>query len=248
MNDKCIVYYTDGNLDPFIMSVVQKQLLRSANGCPIVSVSLQPIAFGENIVLPLTRSYLTMFEEILAGLEASKSEIVFFAEHDILYTQSHFQFTPPKQDVYYYNTNVWKVRMSDGYAIHYDVQQTSGLCAYREFLLQHYRERVRRIEAEWDRLPRHPLGRYRYNMGFEPGTHGRPERIDDFKADSWQSEYPNIDIRHDKNLTVTRWSRDEFKDKRHAKNWVVAEEIPGWGQVKGRFSELLKDVEMGIVP
>jgi len=226
------VYYTDNFLDLRILDVCQKQLVACADGFPIVSVSLMPIDFGRNIVLNEQRSYLTMFRQILAGLETSTADIIFFAEHDILYSQSHFQFIPPKQDVYYYNENVWKLRLSDGYAIHYDVQQTSGLCAYRELLLRHYQERVRRILAEWDTAPRHPLGRYRYNMGFEPGTHGRPERIDDFKADSWRSDVPIIDIRHDKNLTISRWSPDEFKDKRHAKGWTVSEEILGWGNAK----------------
>jgi hypothetical protein len=30
-------------------------------------------------------------------------------------------------------------------------------------------------------------------MGFEPGSHGRKERIDDVPSDVWRSEFPNID-------------------------------------------------------
>ena len=105
------------------------------------------MTFGDNIVLPLERGYLTMFKQILAGLEELKTDVVFLCEHDVLYHPSHFLFTPPKKDVYYYNTNVWKVRYDDGHALHYDCKQTSGLCAYRELLVQHYRERVRKTET-----------------------------------------------------------------------------------------------------
>ncbi|MBU2051242.1 MAG: glycosyltransferase, partial [Gammaproteobacteria bacterium] len=50
---KGIVYYTDNRLDPEIMAACQRQISKS--GLPIVSVSLKPIDFGENIVLDLER-------------------------------------------------------------------------------------------------------------------------------------------------------------------------------------------------
>ena len=46
---KSIIYYTDNNIDDEILLRVQSQLVKS--GLPIVSVSLRPINFGENIVL-----------------------------------------------------------------------------------------------------------------------------------------------------------------------------------------------------
>ena len=126
----------------------------------------------------------------------------------------------PKNDKYYYNINVWKVDYKTGHALHYDCQQTSGLCANRELLIQHYRERVRRVEAEG----------FTRRMGFEPGTHGRKERVDDYRAESWKSEYPNVDIRHDKNLTPSRWKKEQFRNQRYTKGWKESDEVPGWGK------------------
>jgi glycosyltransferase involved in cell wall biosynthesis len=231
-----IVYYTDCRLDPTIMRACQEQLKRSTNGNRIVSVSLQPLEFGENIHLALERGYLTMFKQILAGLEALDTDIVFLCEHDILYHPSHFDFVPPRQDVYYYNENVWKVRTSDGHALHYDCKQTSGLCAYRSLLLQHYRERVRRVEAEG----------FSRKMGFEPGTHGRAERVDDYKAEAWKSEYPNIDIRHEYNLTPSRWRKDQFRDQRNCRDWKEADasEIPGWEIPKSGVGKFLEEMSI----
>jgi glycosyltransferase involved in cell wall biosynthesis len=216
---KGVLYYTDNMLDEKIMLACQNQLHKAVNGCKIVSVSLQPINFGENIVLPLERGYLTMFKQILAGLEILDTDIVFFAEHDVLYHSSHFCFLPTDPNIYYYNENVWKLRLSDGHALHHDCQQTSGLCAYRNLLIEHYRKRVAIVEQNG----------YSSKIGFEPGTHSRPERIDDYGAESWWSDYPNVDIRHDKNLTPSRWSKDQFRNQKYTEGWSEGDSVPGWG-------------------
>ena len=235
---KGIVFYTDNRLDSHIFNATQKQIKLSANGLDIVSVSLKPIDFGRNIVLNLERGILTMFKQILAGLEASTAIVIFFAEHDILYHESHFQFAPPRKDVFYYNTNVYKIRREDGHAVRVDFcQQTSGLCAYRELLLEHYRKRVERVEREG----------YSRNMGFEPGTHSFPRGIDNYSAESWESPYPILDIRHDKNLTPNRWSPNQFRNQKFAKGWLEISDIPGWGVTKGRFDEFLRDIEKRAV-
>jgi hypothetical protein len=225
-----IVYYTDNRLPDEIALTCQRQLRKAANGMRIVSVSLKPLDFGDNIVLPLERGCLTMFRQILAGLKELETDYVFFAEHDVMYHPSHFQFRPPRRDVYYYNTNVWKQRWSDGHALYTEeCRQTSGLCADRKFLIRHYEERVRRTEAKWKELGDSRAFRdWIRRQGFEPGTHNRPERVDDFKAESWRSEVPNVDIRHDLNLTPSRWHKDEFRSQRYTRGWTEAQAVPGW--------------------
>jgi hypothetical protein len=228
---KGIVYYTDNRLDPKIMVAVQEQLKKI--GLPITSVSLKPLDFGENIVLPLERGHLTMFKQILAGLEASKADIVYFCEHDVLYHPSHFEFTPPRKDVYYYNENTWKVDKETGRALFYYCKQTSGLCTYRDLAIQHYKERIKRVEAE---------GRFPRRMGFEPGTHSPPNGVDHYKAEAYWSEVPNVDIRHEGNLTANRWSQDQFRSQRSCRGWTEGDSVPCWGPTKGRFEEFLREL------
>lgn len=228
---KGIVYYTDNRLQEDIMKACQNQIKRSVNGSRIVSVSLQKLDFGDNITLSLERGYLTMFKQILAGLEELNSDIVFLCEHDVLYHPSHFEFVPSNADVYYYNTNTWKIDCSSGHGLHYFTKQTSGLCAYRELLVRHYRERVRRVEAEG----------FSRKMGFEPGSHNRPERVDDYKSEAWESPFPNLDIRHSQNLTPSRWRADQFRDQRNCRDWKETDgDIPGWGVLYGRFDKFIK--------
>jgi hypothetical protein len=225
---KGIVYYTENRLDPVILRAVQEQLKRCANGHQVVSVSLKPIDFGENVVLHLERGYLTMFKQILAGLEKSKSDVVFLCEHDVLYHPSHFDFVPPRRDIYYYNEHVYKVDAHGGRAVFYHTKQTSGLCAYRDLLTEHYRKRVERVEREG----------FTRQMGFEPGTHSPPRGIDDYKAEAYWSAVPNIDIRHSKNLTASRWDPSEFRSQRSCKGWKMVEEVPGWGSPKALIASI----------
>ena len=77
-------------------------------------------------------------------------------------------------------------------------------------------------------------------MGFEPGTHGRAERVDNLKSEAWMSEFPNVDIRHGDNLTPSRWRQDQFRNQRSCRGWKEAESVPGWGKTKGCFGDFLR--------
>lgn len=222
MLDASLLYYTCNTHDLRIEMAVRERLKLVCGQLPIGCVSRQPTSFGDwNIVIEGARSPLSMFKQILAGLERLETQYVFFAENDVLYHPSHFEFRPDRDDVYYYNINVWRVRFLDGHAVRTNFcQQASGLCANRNLLLNHYRERLRRITVE---------GGFDRNMGFEPGTHRLPRGVDNFPAASWNSEYPNIDIRHDRNLTLSKWSPLDYRNKRYAIGWTETDgDVPGW--------------------
>lgn len=226
-----VLYYTDNALDQEIMDKCQRQIKRCINSHRLVSVSLKPIDFGDNIALPLERGYLTMFKQILAGLKELDSDYVFFVEHDVVYHPSHFLFVPEKDDVYYYNTNVWRVRTSDGHGLYVDdCKQLSGICANRNLLISHYQKRIEMIENNPDISIR--------SIGFEPGTHNREDRVDDYKAESWKSEWPNIDLRHGGNLTESRWTKEEFRNQRFTEGWIEKDNIPGWGRLSHWWKKL----------
>lgn len=225
---KGLVYYTDNRLDARLAAAVQAQVERGCNGHELVSVSLKPMTFGRNVVLEQPPGILTMFRQILAGLEASTADIVFLVEHDVLYHPSHFDFVPPQRGTVYYNLNVWNVRASDGHAVYYEAKRTSQLCAWRDVLVEHYRKRVALVERNG----------FSRAMGFEPGSHHRHERVDDLESDTWVSAYPNLDIKHGRNLTPARWRQDQFRDPRSCQGWKEADEVPGWGPL----TEVLRDL------
>jgi len=232
---KGLIYYTDNAINEDIFVAVQRQLLSCTNGHDLVSASLKPLEFGHNIVLPLERGHMAMFKQILAALEASTADVVFFTEHDVLYPKEHFDFTPPKEDVFYYNLNWWKVRVADGLALHFKAKQVSGMCAYRKTALAHYAKRVEMMEK----------GEYSLRRHFEPGSYKPPKGVDEFTSDTWMSARPYVDIRHDKVLTWTRYDPKHYRNQ--VVDWTIADEIPGWGRTKDRFWEWLKEVTPGAI-
>lgn len=208
MPTKGIIYYTDSKLDPKIAEPVRQQLLTI--GLPIVSTSLEPLDFGENFHVKLSRSYLAMFTQILMALEKSTADIIYFCEHDNLMHPSHFEFTPPSKDKFYYDLNWFKVR-ADGLAVHWDAVQVSGLCCYRELAIQFYRERLATYDPS------------KFDRKFEPTVNAQYE--------TWWAPYPSIDIRHNQNLTYNKWKLEHFRNKTTAVNFqsTTIDKIPGWG-------------------
>lgn len=209
---KGMIFFTDNQLPLKIARPVQKRLcdIAKSKGMELVSASLKPMSnMGKNIHIKEERGYLTMFKQILAALEASTADIIFFCEHDVLYPEEHFNFTPADPNKFYYDHNWWKVA-PDGRAISWDADQVSGLCCYKELALEYYRHRVETFERE------------NFDRKFEP--------MSGIKSEAWKASKPHIDIRHGKNLTLDKWSIDDFRNKDTAVNLETStiNEIPGW--------------------
>lgn len=210
---KGILYFTDNELTLKYAKPVQKQIRKIAGDkkMELVSSTRKPMGnMGKNVVTKAPRGYETMFKQILKGLEAMNSDIVFMAEHDVLYPPEHFDFIPAQKDRFYYDINWWKVR-SDGLAVRWDAAQVSGLCAYRELLIQHYKQRIANFDPD------------NFDRKFEPaGFEGALE--------TWKAPVSHIDIRHDRNLTYNKWKLDHFRKKETAVNFesTTVDKIPSW--------------------
>lgn len=225
---KGIIYYTDNRLDDPMFKGVQNQLLKS--GLPIVSCSLKPLNFGKNIVVEAEPGPVTMVKQILAALEASETEYIFFCEHDILYHPSHFNFMPPGKDIFYYNTNAWKWDYrGDKVITHDNLRGLFALCVSREKALEHYRLRMKIIEErEFDKIPgKNPSWARR--MGYEPG---KPKRLGGISDGDimveWKSEYPNINIRHSKTMTPIKMTLESYIHKPTGWKESTIDKLPGW--------------------
>lgn len=228
---KGIIYYTDNRIDHTpIIEIVRKTIL--ASGLPIVSTSLKPIDFGENYVLEgRFRSYPTMVDQIVLALEKLTTDYVFFNEHDVCYNFTHYDFTPTKDDVFYYNSNVWRWRYGgDDIAIRYEgMLPLSCMCCNREFALAHYRQRQEKIK-EWgldDIRSREP--RKSRVWGYEPGRKKRRRGgFSNDESEVWHSELPNVDIRHGRTFSSPKITIESFKNK--PENWeeISIDDISGW--------------------
>jgi len=239
---KGMIYYTDNQLDEKIAKPVREKLqeISGKKKINIVSSSLKKMDFGvKNVRFPsYKRGYLAMYKQILGALENSKDEIIFFTEHDVLYHPSHFDFEPVDKNTFYYNQNVWYLR-PDGHALHYDVNQLSGLCIWRDTALVHYRERFKLIEERYKELPIEEFNRWIRHMGHEPFTHGRVQWKTQFKYETWKSELPNIDIRFGVNATGMRWKKEQYRNQQLLINWQETDDlINGWGKTSDLVASL----------
>jgi hypothetical protein len=188
--------------------MVHNQLAKA--DLPIVSVTLKPMNFGKNIVLPLERGWGTYFKQILTALENIDTDIVFFCEHDVLYPLSHFEYTPPTKDKFYYNQNWVKIDWPYTKAVAWDADQVSGLVCDRKLALEWYRQKVAQFDKE------------KFDRKFEPGS-GTDQAV------AWRSPEPYVDIRQDKVATKNKWSLADFRDKTTAKNFRETV-IPEWAK------------------
>lgn len=240
---KGMIYYTTNTLDEKIAKPVRDKLLQISKDkkIDIVSSSLKKMDFGvKNVRFPsLKKGFLTMFKQVLGALENSKADIIFFTEHDVLYDPSHFDFIPQDKETFYYNQNVWYLRQ-DGHAMHYDVNQLSGLCVYREAAIKHFRERYETAEQKYKELnDLTEFNRWVRHCGFEPFTHGRVQWKNQFKLGNWKSEKPNIDIRFNLNSTGMRWKKEQYRNQQLLLNWIENDnEIPGWGNTQNLIKQL----------
>lgn len=226
---KGIIFYTHNDLDTQIAKGVQQQILKS--GLPITSCSLKPIDFGNNIVFEGKRGIMSYFNQIVLALENSTAKYVFFCEADVLYHPSHFDFTPPTDDTFYYNTNVWKWNYYGHRVVTYDHQASvSGLCVNRQLALDFYKRRLKIIyENGWDKLPTFGNPSWARGLGYEPGKHNG-NKLEPAQAKEWRSEYPLIDIRHTKCMTVPKMQVEGFKKKPTGWKEEVIENLPGWNK------------------
>lgn len=225
---KGVIYYTDNRLGEPIFSTIQSYIKKS--NLPIISVSLKPIDFGHNLSLNLEPCYITMIKQITAGLEASDADAVFFCEHDVLYPTSHFEFEPKKDDIYYYNDNIWRWNYPENLAITYDrLISLSGLCVNRKLALAQYKARLKRInDLELTSIKsREPLWARRW--GYEPGTKKTKRGgFSDDEFETWTSKEPIIDIRHKKTFSPKKVTLDSFKHAPVNFQEITLDKIPSW--------------------
>jgi glycosyltransferase involved in cell wall biosynthesis len=186
---RTIIYYTDGHLDESLARACRKNLKKAAAEIPIISVSQEPLNFGHNICVgKKPRSNRSIYEQILAGLEAAEPEsVIYLCEHDVAYCPAHFAHVPEVKDRIDYNQHrfYWAPGQPD-YLPARGQWALSQIVAYREYLMEQVKTA---LESE---QPSSEIYRCR--------TH------------KYRSERPNIDFRHGKNF-----SRDgRFKKEYYA--------------------------------
>jgi len=225
---KGIVYYTDNSCAERILQVCRGRISAICKDWDIVSVSQYPINFGRNFVLKLNRSVLSLYKQVVKGLQESNADIIFLCEHDVLYSPEHFDVIPPDENTFYYDHNRWCLEEKDGKAVYYLSDCPSFMCAYRSLLLQHYTNCMEFIEKNgWSS-----------KYGYSPPK-GLPKEQRIGKIEHYMSPVPSIDIRCKTSWTGHRMREKDFRTPPQC--WEEGFEIPKWGKTKDRFEDFLRD-------
>jgi len=224
---KVIIYYTDNKLDKNIASFCFENLLKVCGIIPIVLVSQKRTSFlykGEIIVGDKSKSRQSMFEQIQSGLQVAKRiyqpDIVFMAEHDILYSKGYFDFIPPDNLIFYYANN--KYWMDDSKFVDcMSARHLSVLACNFNLLLSHINWRLYRMQ--YLNMKKGGLTKS------EPGCSEVSQKFNTLKDPTGENQYryltpPCVDIRHGNNLSKV--NLDEYIKKYGNK---IYDTIPYWG-------------------
>jgi len=194
---RAIIYYTDNSLEDELAKSVRKNLREASGGIPIVSVTQKPLKFGDKKVCvgEIGRSHLSMYKQILAGLENTPASIIYLAEHDCLYPPEHFQFIPEDFDKFYYNNHLWVTYLKKGLFGRAKRKTLSGLVSYKKPLIDNIRARIKYLESGKE-IPRGIRG------ACEPGVYDKKwfgETMGGYET--FETKAPILDIDHGDNFT-----------------------------------------------
>ena len=210
-----IVYVTDNVLPLKFAQLVRDKLVEAVRGKPIISVSQKPIELGLNICLgDIGRSWLSIYKQLNAGLEAVKTPYVAVVEHDCLYTPEHFDFIPPRKDLFYYNANHWLAQHTDKlrgmYSYYPRRLAMSQMICHIDAFSKHVKETLGVLEEAYKETSTSARRRKQAELG------------KDLKADYkyFRTKLPNLDIRHDCNFTGARRGKKRCY------------ELPYWGKLE----------------
>lgn len=231
-----IIYYTSNHLDetnPYFLANTKAQLLKAADGLPIVIVSQKPTLFGDNstnvCVGEIGRSHLNIYQQILEGCLVAKTKYVACAEDDILYSYEHFHakdYLPP-DDVFMYDMNklsLFTWTKPPLFSFRHNRKVVNQLIAPREMLIEAMAERFKRLEELLARgVPEEKIIK---NWG-DPGRYENLLGVMERKTDTFMCTCPSIVFSHE---YAYGYEFNQGKKKRLGDLRII--EVPYWGRAE----------------
>lgn len=219
MNDLTIIYYTANVISDTFAKDVRSQLETAAEGTKIISVSLEPIDFGENIVAETPRSHVNIYRQLLIGAKAATTKYIATAEDDVLYSPEHFKHRPTDGH-FAYNIGIW---MMFTWGEPLFTQKVGGrrnltsLICERELLIKTLEERFEKYPDE---------SKIDISIWAEPGKYEKHLRVTPVASETFYTNPPNVVFTHEKALAYGNLG------KRKAQGQIRATVVPYWGNAE----------------
>lgn len=232
--DLTILYYTANRIHLSFARAVRQALYDATHGFyPIVSVSHQPILFGENVCVGAHEpSIWQVYQNILTGAKAATTPFVACCEDDSLYAPDHFAYRPPL-DAFGYNLNRWVItrRLSeDGTrreAFYYWRQRTqmAQCIAPRQLLID-------TLEARFAKYPEPVPHDVAKKTGWgEPGRYERNLGLPLVKLEHFRTAFPNVTFNHSESLMGRRRVNPDDQLTDTLEPWGPAQAL--WDRIHG---------------
>ena len=220
MTDLTVLYYTANVLrEPFATNV-RNVLLEAIGDTPLISVSHEPMDFGQNIVVDYPRSIMSIYRQVLDGARAATTEYVAMAEDDCLYSKEHFSSFRPPADEFAYDMARWSIyswSVPPIYSIKYRHSNSTMLCP-RKLL----------ISALEERFAKYPPATSNPNLSYfaEPGRYERKLGVTIQKIHEYTSTCPCVTFSHPDALGF------DYQGTRKGLGELKAFDIPFWGKAE----------------
>ena len=224
MAPKSLIHLADGSVKDDIDRLCRSTLIRESKDIPIVYIVQPP---------EMKRCWLSLYKQLLKGLETATTDYVGICEQDVLYSSEHLEWIPPTDDAFYYNVNTWFYQYSsknhpecDGmYSFWANRLALSQLVCNRELLKKSVTDRLNflnndvALEGEFGALV------HKLKKRAEDGSSAYLKAMDKYIDEqppykTFKTKIPNVDIRHESNFTgARRGNKRRF-------------EIPYWGKLE----------------
>lgn len=217
MNDITIIHYTANKVEKQFAKNIRDHLLSwLPKSVPIISVSHEPIDFGQNIyVFGFEYSIYNIYRQILIGTQQVKTKYVMAHEDDALYNLEHFSHRPP-DDTFAYNINRWNV--NEDIFFHRNRANMSMCIAPTKLMVDTLEKRFEKFPRIMSREEMGAVG------GFgEPGKFEVKYGLPEVKIERFSTKIPTLVFNHRPSVGGVRKITE--KD-------TVVKDLPYWGNAK----------------
>lgn len=169
MDDITVIFPTANKIPEYFAANVRKYLLDSIGDTPLISVSKEPMDFGQNIVFEGEQGHMAQYRETLEAVKLAKTKYIALTEDDTLYVPQHFKRRPSRPDVFAYNTACWSFYMwSDPPIFSYSGRRNNNvLICERDLYIEAMEERFAKYPNPKDQDKRYWVepGKYEKQLG-----------------------------------------------------------------------------------
>lgn len=214
-----IVYYTSNRIPERFARATREQLARAAGDLPIVSVSQQPLALGENICLgDIGHTPFNIYRQLLVGAKAAKTRYIACAEDDVLYSAEHFHTRLPSPGRFLYDRARWALfTWLNPPVLSWRGQRNvlHQMLAERELLIECLEERFRKYPEETP---------YTLRFFAEPGRYEKQLGVTVRSMEEFEAAVPSLVFFHER---ATGFARHGTRLRTNVGR--VASELAPWG-------------------